>query len=133
MKTYQRVLPRDLFNEAKLLSDMGHLYLLYHDGLRDLRNCIEIFHQNDHGYFHVDQDQGDGSIEISNITVRQKDTNRSIIRFATGVNSREKHPLQFTSFQYEKDSYVFDDALNFDPDFIELLKLGRDKNAAPPR
>ena len=30
--TYRRVLPRDLFNEAKLLKCLGQLALIIHDG-----------------------------------------------------------------------------------------------------
>lgn len=31
-KEYQRVIPRDLFNEAKLLKSLGQLCLMIHDG-----------------------------------------------------------------------------------------------------
>lgn len=34
---YQRVCPRDLFNEAKLLKNLGRLVVLIHDGIADAR------------------------------------------------------------------------------------------------
>lgn len=35
--SYRRVLPRDLFNEAKLLKCLGQLSLMIHDGKCELR------------------------------------------------------------------------------------------------
>ena len=64
MKTnYTRVLPGDLFNEAKLLKCIGRLVLL----IEDRESITGLTFQFDDAPFNIVQDPSDGSIAIHNI------------------------------------------------------------------
>lgn len=66
--TYQRVLPRDLFNEAKLLKCLGQLSLLVYEG----RLPLLLQHDTEFSQgFLVAQDRSSGDIFVSNLTVTQ--------------------------------------------------------------
>jgi hypothetical protein len=54
--SYTRVLPRDLFNESKLLKCLGQLALNVHDGCA---GSLEVKHTG--APFHIKQDPSDGS------------------------------------------------------------------------
>jgi len=85
--TYNRVLPRDLFNEAKLLKCVGAIAILIHDemipGLR--------MHERCKGGFVIDQDQSGGSIWITNLDFT--DESGVPVYFSTKLNSKEAYPL----------------------------------------
>lgn len=86
--TYTRVLPRDLFNEAKCLKCYGRLCLLIHD------NMCEAWFEHDtrpNAGFEVDQDQYDGSFFVANLRFYSKSGN--LLRVSTALNSREPYPM----------------------------------------
>lgn len=63
--TYRRVLPRDLFNEAKLLKCAGKLVLAIEDGY-----VTNVTYEHDTTFtqnFIVGQDQSDGSVYLHNL------------------------------------------------------------------
>lgn len=110
--TYERVLPRDLFNEAKLLKCMGRLILLIHDNLTP---CKMSFTENGEP-FQVELLE-EGSLTISNLTVSIKG---KIFPFKTTYNGKSNYPL---FLEYECCDYrVFDEQGNFDPEFIDFCK-----------
>lgn len=84
--TYQRVLPRDLFNEAKLLKCVGKLTLLIGD---ELINWID-YSYDDRGFL-IDQQSSDGSLFVSNMHFTTKDG--QILNFFTPYNSKGNWPL----------------------------------------
>jgi hypothetical protein len=61
---YQRVLPRDLFNESKLLKCLGQLALLLHDGYYP-----DLSIDYDGGAFEILQDNSDGSLICTNFSL----------------------------------------------------------------
>lgn len=94
--TYTRVLPRDLFNEAKLLKCMGRLSLLIEDEL--VRWPLTLEHRPfTHGSlfyrgFVVEQDSSDGSIFVTNLTLALGGTK---IRVKSALNSKAPYPLVY--------------------------------------
>lgn len=89
--SYRRVLPRDLFNEAKLLKCIGVVVLAIMDrkvaGLKmDDSKCA-------YG-FKVDQDPSDGSFMVSNLTFTA--LNGELVHFRSPLNSRLSYPLMVT-------------------------------------
>lgn len=60
MYTYTRVIPRDLFNEAKLLKSLGRLALLIHNG--EAPPTLEAV--NDGDEFRIDQRADDGGLYV---------------------------------------------------------------------
>lgn len=89
MATYRRAMPRDLFNEAKLLKCMGRLELQMLDygidGLNRYHNTM------DNDGFEIAQDPSDGSIYISNLKYSDNEGNE--VTFKTALNSKENYPL----------------------------------------
>lgn len=110
---YERVIPRDLFNEGKLLKCVGRLALLIHE-----RNTpVDIQILEDVGYM----DQGfriglweDGYLSIYNMQIRIKDIPHT---FRTVYNSKANYPLY--AFRDNTETLVFDEAGNWDQEFID--------------
>lgn len=109
---YSRVLPRDLFNEAKLLKCMGRLCLLIHDRIAPKEMT---FRQNGDPFEITLLPTGE--LFIDNLHVKIRDT---FYIFKTTYNSKSNYPL---FMEHELTDYdVFDDEGNFDKEFLELLK-----------
>jgi hypothetical protein len=84
---YRRVIPRDLFNEAKLLKCIGKMSVLIHD--ERIPN-LNITHENESKGFIIAQDH-DGSIYVDNVFFF--DNNGTPVYFHTPLNSKENWPL----------------------------------------
>lgn len=110
--TYQRVLPRDLFNESKLLKCIGRLCLLIHDRLTPCKMTFDDTGEP----FEIDQ-LPDGELTIVNIHITIK---RAIFLFKTKYNSKANYPL-YLEYDY-CDYLVFDEAGEFTQDFIDFCK-----------
>ena len=112
MINYQRVLPRDLFNESKLLEQIGRVCLAIHDGKL---NKLEINH--DGSEFDI-QLSNEGSLYISNLEFCSEDLP---VTFSTTYNSRIKNPLLFFNRWTEEDRFVFEDSGEFTKYFLDLF------------
>lgn len=96
---YQRVLPRDLFNEAKLLKCLGRLSLLIEDGMLPMRVIHDTM--TDPGFL-VDQNPDDGSFFCANLQFYAPRQGRlRLVPFHSALNSRESWPLLCTWQQEE--------------------------------
>jgi len=116
--SYTRVIPRDLFNEAKLLKCLGQLALLITDGLgvpRGLTLDHDIF--GDRAGFQIEQDQTDGSIYCANMELNYQGR---LIGLRSPLNSRDAFPLQF--IRGDESGSVFDDKGKLSHDFVSMLK-----------
>jgi hypothetical protein len=107
---YGRVLPRDLFNEAKLLKCIGKLVLNIHDG--NVVNGTKFEHDGE-GF--VVGLNNDGTLEINNIDFT---INGTSVRFVTTYNSKDNWPL-FCWLGY-CEYPVFDEAGEYTEEFIEF-------------
>lgn len=113
MTKYQRVLPRDLFNEAKLLKCMGHLVLL----IMGCKTPVTM------GYGDEGCDEGfeiglleEGSLTIKNLPVSIRG---KVFLFKTTYNSRANYPLYVQDKNY-CDYLVFNEQGEFSEDFINF-------------
>ncbi len=114
--SYTRVIPRDLFNEAKLLKCLGKICLDHHDNYK-LLNKVTVTHENEASGFQIEQDENDGSIFISNLYFF--DVNGTPLQFSTSLNSRENWPL---ILEYKNETYnVFTDNGNYSEEFKEFM------------
>lgn len=112
---YERTIPRDLFNEAKLLKCMGQLALLIHDGLQW---PLALRHNTaDCPGFDVSQDPSDGGLFVNNLVLTLGD---SRVTVRTSYNSKAPYPLVFDDEDGGEGS-VFDDAGNLDDGFCDYL------------
>lgn len=107
-----RVLPRDLFNEAKLLNNLGRLCLLMVDAI-----APELLNFDETGDpFNIELSD-EGNMYVSNL---QFDYAGTPVHFYTTYNSREKWPL-LTTIKDEEIS-VFDDNGDFTAEFLLALQ-----------
>ena len=97
--TYKRVLPRDAFNEAKLLKCIGKITLLIEDGFWP----DWIYHYDGDG-FNIVQNESDGSISVSNISFWYK---KQSVTLKTGLNDKSNWPLIMVLG--DEEYFVFDE------------------------
>jgi len=115
MSNYTRTLPRDLFNEAKLLKCLGRLFLAEVDG--ELSDLVTLRHNDDESIakgFIVDQDPSDGSIYVQNISIF---IDGQYWTHCCDLNSKNNYPLRIVN-QDDEEYYVFDDNGKLMPDFL---------------
>jgi hypothetical protein len=114
---YNKVLPRDLFNESKALKNIGHLYLLCHDGLAHGIKCFDSLDGgNDPFELYLTHD---GYLYCSNVFFRY---NGYPLFLKSLYNSKNNYTL-FLESNYE-DFLVFDEIGNLTEEFLEeILKL----------
>jgi hypothetical protein len=110
---YDRVLPRDLFNEAKLLKCVGRLCLLIHDDKAP--DGVKFEHNSD--AFEIGMTT-DGDLTISNIKFFINDKE---IMFVTRYNNKANYPFFVQDEEY-LDHRVFDEQGNLDNEFIQFCK-----------
>lgn len=109
------MLPRDLFNEAKLLKCLGQLCLLIHEG----KCSLKVIHDTKYWEgFNIQQDPGDGDIFVVNLVVYTKSGKR--ITVDTGVNAREPYPMVF-NFGVVTEQPLFTDDGQLSPEYFEHL------------
>jgi hypothetical protein len=100
--SYIRTIPRDLFNEAKLLKCLGQVYL---NAERCYPTIVFIWHDTDEcGHFQIEQNPTDGSIYVENVQVS---VNGKVVRVFCPLNSRLSYPLMFEN--EDETDYVFND------------------------
>lgn len=109
---YSRVVPRDLFNEAKLLKCFGQLVLLIHDGLAP--KCLEV--DEGEGDWEVYQRQDDGGLFLEGLKIQVKSTQ---LELYTMYNSKESYPLLCMTDEDEIEVFYKDGTLT--DDFIEYV------------
>jgi hypothetical protein len=114
---YQRVIPRDLFNESKLLKCLAQVALLIHDGKDGGR--LNICHRNPSQGFLIDQDPSDGSLRCTNLQCHLLDG--QIIDLTTPYNCKSPYPLLYNIGN--RDGEVFNDDGSFSDEFQQLLNI----------
>lgn len=118
MKTnedYQRVAPRDFFNESKLLKCLGRLTLLIHDGMTPVKiGMIEDFRYSSEFKIGL---MDDGHLVVTN---RQFKIKEHFVIMKTVYNCKKPYPL---ICEHEYVEYpVFDDNGEWTEEFIEFCK-----------
>lgn len=112
--SYTRVIPRDFFNEAKLLKCMGQLALKILDGMLPDGLKIEI---NESGEPFNILLTDDGRLFISNYETTINDV---YVSMSTTYNSKDAFPL--VCFHDDDETTVFDDNGEFTEEFITRFK-----------
>jgi len=112
-RDYPRVIPRDLFNESKLLKCIGRLILLIHDE----ETPCKMGHDDNYQKFEVAL-MDEGALTITNLNIS---INRKVILFKTIYNRKDSYPL-FAEFDYV-DYQVFDENGDWHEEFIDLCNM----------
>jgi hypothetical protein len=84
---YQRVIPRDLFNESALLKCLGRLSLLVND---DMGGSLKIRYNGKP--FDIRRNDGSGGLYCGNFRAYNKG---KPISLETSLNSRDHYPLWY--------------------------------------
>jgi hypothetical protein len=112
---YCRVVPRDLFNEAKLLKCLGALYIET-EGWRELTVSNERMDDNEG--FDIRQDPNTGNLFCTNVDVILR--GEPLPCFA-GMNSRLAYPL-IAAFSEDDEVFVFNDDGTLSKEFLALVQ-----------
>lgn len=112
--TYIRVIPRDLFNESKLLKCLGRLVI---EAERHPHISVELIEGRERQGFDIRQSEADGSLWARNIHVTVG--GRHII-VQTNYNSKREWPLYATPADSPDVVEVFDDAGKLTDEFVGL-------------
>jgi len=113
---YQRVIPRDLFNESKLLKCLGQLCLLIHDGDAGELKCYHATHPD--AGFTISQRPEDGGLRCDNLYFTVRGVR---VEFFTIYNSKDPYPLLFWNPDHMTEHEVFDDSGKLTKDFRYLV------------
>lgn len=118
---YNRVVPRDLFNESKLLKCLGQISVNIDGKLREYGTTDEL--TNEKLGFIITQDES-GNISCINYNVYAQFGSEGPVKLKlhTGMNSRLNYPLICETI-YSEHIYVFDDKGKFSKEFISYLKV----------
>lgn len=115
---YQRIIPRDLFNESKLLKCVGQLALLIHDGKdkngRTTPPALKVEHSG--GEFRIDQRPEDGGLYV-NVHFKVKS---SVLDVYLAYNSKRSYPLLCMTAECEELEVLYDDGTLTD-EFCEYV------------
>lgn len=113
MAHYQRVIPRDLFNEGNLLTCYGKLWI----NIEKLNNSnIELVYV-DGKQFDIHQNPQDGSLRIENVELCIKGEVQTIYR---PLNSRDKWPLVILpDGEDQEEIFIFNEDGEFSEEFLE--------------
>lgn len=113
---YERVFPRDLFNEAKLLKCAGLLCLK----ILDYQAPTSLTYKDDVNSINIGLSD-DGSLSIVNLNVF---INGKRVVFITTYNSKSNYPFYLRSYGKRSDEYedivVFNDSGEFETEFIDF-------------
>lgn len=112
IETYARVIPRDFFNEAKLLKCFGQLALKILDNATP--ENLNIYIEENGEPFEIDLTD-DGSLFIRNYATT---INYTSVLFKSTYNSKSNYPFfcELDNIDYE----VFDDHGNFTDEFKNI-------------
>lgn len=113
---YGRVLPRDLFNEAKLLKCMGRLCLLIEDNMTPIDMTIDEYATDGEEGFKIGL-ADDGALSIANLVITIKG---APYLFKTTYNSKDNFPF-FVEHNY-CEYRVFDEKGDWDNEFINFIQ-----------
>lgn len=113
-----RVIPRDLFNEAKLLNNLGRIQILIEDRMICLTSKMDIDDAVSPEGFGVDQDDSDASLFARNLRFYFEGEE---IKMRTPYNSKAKYPI--LGVYKGEDYYLLDDKGNWLPEWGRYGKL----------
>lgn len=113
MAHYERVIPRDLFNEANLLKCYGKLWINT-EKLNNPKLSVEHTDGND---FDIHMNPVDGSLSIHNVILTINDEAQCLFR---PLNSREAWPLWLLTDE-NLELEVYDENGEFSTEFLEYV------------
>lgn len=113
-ESYQRVIPRDLFNDANLLKCYGQIYI----NLEPLDVDAKLVERGDMRGFHIERDDSSGATFVANVHLIVRG---QPVRLERPMNSRQPYPLYMVTEDYEEIT-VFEQSGQFSAEFVAFLE-----------
>ena len=123
---YQRVLPRDAFNEGNLMTNIGRLWIL----LDEHRDHDASIVEEDVEQFDIRQNDATGGLTVTNLTFLVGGTRHYLER---PLNSRDKWPLLVSEKDGDEDFEpveIFNDEGGFSAEMLQLIGAKREEAEA---
>jgi hypothetical protein len=118
--SYRKVVPRDLFNESKLLKCLGKVSVMILDGNFSPYGLKDAFDDEQSDRFLIDLDGESALLYCSNYHVFDK--NGVEIELGSRYNSKDPWPLEFIDRENYVQGEVFNDDGTVTDEFIEFLE-----------
>jgi hypothetical protein len=115
--SYLRVIPRDLFNESKLLKCLGQLALIIHDGVGVPRGLSLDHNTDEQEGFEIEQDENTGALYCSNLELTYWGR---LIGLRCPYNCKDAYPLQYI-LDDDNDGRVFSESGVLTSEFRAML------------
>lgn len=115
--SYIHVIPRDLFNEAKLLKCLGQLALFILDRMH-VPGGLAINSDTPEDGFQIEQDDNSGALYCSNWECTYAGR---LIGLNTPYNSKDAYPLRFVAGD-DSEGRVFNDDGTLAAEFLDMLR-----------
>lgn len=125
---YQRVLPRDAFNEGNLMTNIGRLWIL----LDEHRDHDASIVEEDVEQFDIRQNDATGGLTVTNLTFLVGGIRYYLER---PLNSRDKWPLLVSEKDGDEDFEpveIFNDEGGFSADMLRLIGAQRKEAETGP-
>ena len=122
---YDRVIPRDLFNEGILLTSLGFLSLAIHNHKDQVNEILRLDHGNDYTYGFEVRLRDSGFLYVENLKcqiIEYKQQNEGEVELSIAQNTRTSEPLQFEFRDFC--GFVFE-GKQFSKEFKELMETLR--------
>jgi hypothetical protein len=116
--TYNRVIPRDLFNEGNLLKCMGQLYLNLEK--LHMEECLQDLSDGSEQGWWIRQDPADGSLSMGHVQLKVRG---KFVRLMRPLNARRPYPL-WAYPDEDLEIEVFEDNGQFTAAFRSFLLTG---------
>ncbi len=113
--SYNRVIPCDLFNEAKLLKCLGQLSLVIHGGV-GVPDGLVLEHEDPWEAFIIRRDDSSGALYCENLSCGYAGR---LIGLRCPLNSKEAYPLFYVLDDQEDAVFKPDGTLSME--FLRLL------------
>lgn len=118
--SYYRVIPRDLFNESKLLKCLGQLSLVLHDCEGQFLGHTLTLVKSEPAGFIIEQDPSSGDLYCVNLKLV---FHGHEIKLRSSLNSRSRaYPLNYLDWDGGED-FVFDDNGQLSKEFTAWLNV----------
>lgn len=124
---YLRVIPRDLFNEGRLLTELGHLSIAILDNKDSIAEVLFMELENETSGFNIEQDEDSWNTYVSNLSLKIL-SNLEQIDLYTNCNCVENNALMFEHKNYRDQSGPVFNGSEFSKgfaDFLESFKLSK--------
>lgn len=121
---YSREIPRDLFNEGRLLTELGHLSIAILNNKDWIADVLSMELENETSGFNIKQDENSGNIRVSNLSLKIL-SNLDHVDLYTNCNCKDKNALVFEYGEHSGDVFNGSEYSERFADFLESFNCSK--------